>query len=99
MRSSLRAFPFGSRYPLYLFCSLWAKKDAASIPNAAFKISFRPNKKITVNGSISFNDSNKVKSDKQNTIVNCKLVTRTLRFKKFSIPRAQYYQSTEQNLP
>ena len=30
-----RAFPFGSGYPLYLFCLYRTKKDAAAIPNAA----------------------------------------------------------------
>ena len=51
------------------FLHFVGKKGCPAIPNAAFKISFRPNKKITVSGSISFNDSNKVKSDKQITIV------------------------------
>ena len=33
----LWAFPYGSGYPLYLFCLYRTKKDAAAIPNAAFK--------------------------------------------------------------
>ena len=31
------AFPFRSRYPLYLFCLIRTKKDAAFIANAALK--------------------------------------------------------------
>ncbi|MCH2218313.1 MAG: hypothetical protein MK076_09630 [Flavobacteriales bacterium] len=37
----LRAFPYGSRYPLYLFCLCRTKKDAAAIPNAALKTTVR----------------------------------------------------------
>ena len=32
------AFPCGSRYPLYLFCLIRIKKDAAAIPNATFNV-------------------------------------------------------------
>jgi len=35
-----RAFPFGSRYPLYLFCLFRTKKDAAFIANAALEFPF-----------------------------------------------------------
>ena len=45
----LWAFPYGSGYPLYLFCLYRTKKDAAAIPNAAFKIPQHP----TNNKSIS----------------------------------------------
>ena len=36
----LRAFPFGSRYPLYLFCLIRTKKDAAFIANATLDGAF-----------------------------------------------------------
>ena len=45
MRSPIWAFPSGSGYPLYLFCLHRAKKDAAAIPNAGFKIALRSNYK------------------------------------------------------
>ena len=36
----LRAFPYGSRYTLYLFCLIRTKKDAAAIANATQEIGF-----------------------------------------------------------
>ena len=35
--------PFGSGYPLYLFCFTKTKKDAAAIPNAEINLLFRSN--------------------------------------------------------
>ena len=51
LRYSLWAFPFGSRYPLYLFCLFKTKKDAAFIANAASNIHFghqEKNKSIVI---------------------------------------------------
>ena len=44
-----RAFPCGSRYPLYLFCLMRTKKDVAAIPNAAvntFLVKQNPHREI-----------------------------------------------------
>ncbi len=70
----LRAFPYGSGYPLYLFYLYRTKKDAAAIPNAAFRFTYSKKVKqllCAVFCSLIFNAFTKTCAEKTKRAVFC----------------------------